>query len=216
MIDHIRKTVKRPVQVAAQASMKELLHPEQGTAWNEGIRATGVADAADAITLHDYDQRSLRQIAAPYKVNALAALSQVHLQLIQQVAPKQWPGKKVWMTEFGIDIGTFKSNQLLNSLNHGGVKAMFVLSRVLAAVATEGLVAVVSIFARRPRLGQASGDSAVECGGQGHAGGRCCRAGVRACGVAGGRGRRLHTARRGAGGRCAADGLGRGATTAGV
>lgn len=54
-------------------------------------------------------------------------MGDAHIQLIARAAPKQWPQKKVWMTEFGIDVGSFDSSPLLTSLNHGGVKAMFVM-----------------------------------------------------------------------------------------
>ena len=156
VIEHIRQVVKpRPqwpngppiaAQVACQASMKELLHPEEGTAWNDGITSSGVAGASDAITLHDYDQHLLSQIATPFKPAALAALSDVHIQQVERTVSKLWPGKKVWMTEFGIDVGSFRSSSFLNSENHGGIKAMFVLSRVLAAVATDGLVQVLQYY----------------------------------------------------------------------
>jgi hypothetical protein len=89
-------------------------------------------------------------VAPEYQVAALAAWGHARMRLIVAAAPTEWPNKPIWMTEFGIDSGTFKASPFLAAHNHGGVKAMHVLGRVLGAIETEGLVEVLQYYRSHP------------------------------------------------------------------
>eukprot|EP00051_Salpingoeca_urceolata_P032742 m.17147 g.17147 ORF g.17147 m.17147 type:complete len:577 (+) comp5405_c0_seq1:19-1749(+) len=144
LVKHIRKIANTSSKIAIMADMDELLDsatssaaPKRGV-WNDGIISTGLAAAADAVTLHDYalNEGKLKSINQTFWRTAVAAWSDAHVQIIASQVPKMFGAdKKVWMTEFGIVAPAITSSSFFTAINHGGVKAMYVLGRSLGAVA---------------------------------------------------------------------------------
>lgn len=146
VIAAVRRLAPAGAKIAAQGDTRELLEPVATLSWNAGVNATGLYEEVDAITLHDYDVKPAMKAGVGYQAAALAAWGQAQIRRIAGLAPKLWPGKPIWMTEYGIDSHVTAAYPLVARLNHGGIKAMHVLGRVLEAVASGGAFEVLQYY----------------------------------------------------------------------
>lgn len=127
-------------QMAAVASLSGLLDEApswEAQHWNAQLRQSPLFPKLQAVTLHDYKMKT----AALHGTNTtlwdcqVAAFGAANMQTIARAMPAVFgPDIKVWMTEFGILYSVFDSEPYFARLNHGGLKALHVIGRVLAAV----------------------------------------------------------------------------------
>eukprot|EP00038_Savillea_parva_P012820 m.207167 g.207167 ORF g.207167 m.207167 type:complete len:645 (-) comp23607_c0_seq1:13-1947(-) len=167
IVARIRQVAAAGSRVAAMASCDELVSddeimhagvngnmnhtsppppPQPDHAWNSDLASSGLLDHVDAVTLHDYAVNGILKVGPAYQPSAMAAWGDARIRRIVQAAPTAFPNKPIWMTEFGITYPHFHDGSFFATHNHGGIKAMFVLGRVLAAVASNGLVEILQYY----------------------------------------------------------------------
>jgi len=122
--------------------------------WNTGMVRSGVLASADAFTLHDYSlyPSDFHHMDPSQWANAIAAWSEAHVVTIgasteQVLGPYAARGLPVWMTEFGILEKVFNSSEYFSRfVNHGGLKAHYVVGRQMAALLRPELFGVLQYY----------------------------------------------------------------------